>query len=100
VLLVLNGVGLYFFVATHTERTIGVLVAAAGAFALVATVEGARSGVALARRASWVLTATLAAIGLHSLRSDRLDLVGLYLGLAAIAAVGAVLTQQGTEGAP
>lgn len=96
-LLVLNGVGLYLFLDTHVERTIGLLVAAVGAFALVATVEGARPGVALARRVAWVLAATLAAIGLHSLRSDRLDLVGLYLALAAIAVVGAVLTQQGTE---
>jgi hypothetical protein len=39
---VLNGAGLYLFVDTQTERTIGVLLAAFAATGLMVTLEGLR----------------------------------------------------------
>jgi hypothetical protein len=98
-LLVLNGAGLYLLIVeTQTERTIGLLLTSVGVLALLTAVDGLRSGAPLPRRVGWTVTAILAAIGLHSLGSERLDLVGFYLGLAAVAAVGAVLTRPRLEG--
>jgi hypothetical protein len=95
-LLVVNGVGLYLVIVdTHTERTIGVLLSAFGALALVVAVEGLRHGTRWAWQAGWVVVGSLAALGLHSLRGDRLDVPMTYLLLAAVALVGQVLARKG-----
>ena len=91
-LLVLNAVALYAFVVdTHTERTIGVLLAAFAALMLVVAVEGLRHGSRWAWNAMWVAVVSLALVGLHMLRGERLDLVLTYLLLAAVALAGQLL---------
>lgn len=100
-LLILNGVGLYaFIVETHTERTIGVLLAAFGALSLVVALEGLRSGTRWAWNTMWVVVASLVAVGAHTLRGDRLDVPATYLVLAAVALVGQILARKGVGQAP
>jgi hypothetical protein len=97
-LLVLNGIGLYaFIVETQVEGTIGVLLAGFGALSLAVSLEG-RRGARWAWGASWVIVGSLAAIGLHMLRGDRLDLQLTYLGLAGIALLGQLLARPRTGG--
>jgi hypothetical protein len=99
ILLALNGVVLYLFVVdTEVERTVGVLLAAFGALALMVTIEGWRHGTPWAWRTSWVVVLSLAAIGAHTLRGDRIDLPAFYLGLAAIALVGQLLARRESLG--
>jgi hypothetical protein len=91
-LLILNGVALYLFIVeTHIEQTIGVLLAALGAVGLMAALEGYRRGTSWAWRTTWVLILSLLAVGLHTLRGDRLDVPATYFGLAAIALLGQLL---------
>lgn len=91
-LLVLNGVALYLFIVdTQTERTLGLLLAAFGAMGLMATLEGLRHGTRWAWTTTWVMVASLGAVGAHMLRGDRADLVLTYLFLAAVAVVGQLL---------
>ena len=90
-LLVINGAGLYLAVDTHVERTIGVLLTAFAALALMVAREGLRHGTRWAWQTSWLLPVSLAAIALHSLRGDRADIPAWYLGLAALALVGQLL---------
>jgi hypothetical protein len=97
-LLLLNGVALYVIIVdTHTERTIGVLLAAFAALALAVAFEGLRHGSRWAWHASWVTVASLAAVGLHSLRGDRMDLPVWYLSLSAIALAGQLMAGRSRE---
>lgn len=101
VLLILNGVGLYAFVVeTHTERTIGVLLAAFAALSLMVALEGLRHATRWAWTAMWVVVVSLAAVGAHSLRGDRLDVPATYFVLAVVALVGQVLAGKGVEASP
>lgn len=93
-LLGLNGVALYLFVDTHVERTIGVLLTAFGALALMVALDGFRHATRRAWQTMWLVPVSLAAIGLHSLRGDRADVPAFYLGLAAVALVGQLLARQ------
>jgi hypothetical protein len=90
-LLLLNGVALYLFVDTQTERTIGVLLAAFAAMGLMVTLEGLRHGTRWAWTTTWVMVGSLTAVGLHMLRGDRIDLVLFYIFLAGVALVGQLL---------
>lgn len=94
-LLVLNGAALYaIIVETQVEQTIGVLLAAFGGVALVVAVEGYRRGTRWAWHATWVVVASLAAVGLHTLRGDRLDVPLTYVFLATVALVGQLLADR------
>lgn len=63
-LLLLNGVALYLFIVdTQTERTIGVLLAAFAALALMVSLEGLRHGTRWAWNTGWVVVASLALAG-------------------------------------
>lgn len=90
----LNGVGLYLFVDTHVERTIGVLLMAFGALALTVALDGFRHGTRWAWQTTWLVPISLAAIGLHSLRGDRADVPAFYLGLTAVALAGQLLARE------
>lgn len=94
VLLWLNGLALYLFILdTQVERTVGVLLAAFAAVSVMVALEGFRHGTRWAWSTTWVLVASLAAIGLHTLRGDRTDPPAFYLLLAGIALVGQLLAR-------
>jgi hypothetical protein len=91
-LLGLNGLALYLFIVdTQAERTIGVLLTAFAALAFMVALEGFRHGTRWAWNASWVVVVTLAAVGVHSMRGDRVDLPVFYLLLAGVALAGQLL---------
>lgn len=94
VLLFLNGVLLYVFEDTQVEQTLGLLLSAFGALAFLVALEGLRHGTRWAWTATWVVVATLAAVALHTLRGDRIDLPVFYLVLTAVALAGQLLARQ------
>lgn len=97
-LLLLNGVGLYLFIVdTQTEGTIGVLLTAFAALGFMVALEGLRHGTRWAWHTTWVMVGSLAAVGAHMLRGDRVDLVFTYLFLAAVALTGQLLAWKGLE---
>lgn len=90
----LNGIALYLFIVdTQVERTIGVLLTGFAALAFIVALEGFRHGTLWAWNATWVVVASCAAIGVHALRSDRIDLSVFYLLLAGAALVGLLLAR-------
>ncbi|HSM57507.1 MAG TPA: hypothetical protein VK879_15250 [Candidatus Sulfomarinibacteraceae bacterium] len=93
VLLTLNGLALYFFIAdSQLMQTVSVMEVGLGLFVMVVSWEGFRRRSRWAWNATWVLVALLAALGLHILLGGEEPGVGLfYLSLSAIALLGQLL---------
>ena len=94
-LLLLNGLALYFFIETTREsQTIGLLLAAFGALALVVALAGLRDAGRWAWNASWVVPISLVAIVLHSLTGADPRITIWYIILAAIALAGQLMARE------
>jgi hypothetical protein len=91
-LLVLNGAGLYFFIAEmQEERTTAIMLSGFGLLALVVALEGFRTGHRSAWNATWVLVTLLVVIGVHILLTGNMVVGPFYLSLAAITLIGQLL---------
>lgn len=96
VILALNGITLYFFIAdSHLMQTVSVMEIGLGLLALVVALEGFRHGSRWAWNATWVLVALLATVGFHILIGGQSGVSLWYLSLAAGALVGQLLAGRG-----
>ncbi|MFW5942541.1 MAG: hypothetical protein ACOCXI_12125 [Chloroflexota bacterium] len=93
VLLTLNGLALYFFIAdSQLMKTVSVMEIGLGLLVTVVSWEGFRRRSRWAWHATWVLVGLLAALGLHILFGGAEPGVGLfYLALAAVGLAGQLL---------
>jgi hypothetical protein len=93
-LLVLNSLGLYFFIADRgEEQTTAILLGGFGLLALALTLEGYRSHSKWAWNTAWILVGVLLLIGVHIIVVGEFSVGFFYIVLGAITLLGQFLAR-------